>query len=143
MLSKVDYLKYDNCFNEGQSGTPQITAARYKAMGDALNATGRPMLYSMCNWGEDEPWNWAQTVANSWRMAGDLFDTFDRPDDRCPCTEEQGMDCPLPGFHCPLMNVLNKASHFPSKGVNGAWNDMDLLGACLVTFLMTKAPSVG
>ena len=52
----VDYLKYDNCFNEGQTGTPLITYNRYKKMSDALNATGRPILYSMCNWGEDYPW---------------------------------------------------------------------------------------
>lgn len=58
----VDYLKYDNCYNQGQSGTPQITYGRYKTMSDALNATGRPILYSMCNWGEDGPWNWAQSV---------------------------------------------------------------------------------
>lgn len=36
----VDYLKYDNCFNEGQEGTGLITYNRYKAMSDALNATG-------------------------------------------------------------------------------------------------------
>lgn len=53
----VDYLKYDNCYNEGQSGTPQVTQARYNTMAKALNATGRQILYSMCNWGEDSPWN--------------------------------------------------------------------------------------
>lgn len=52
----VDYLKYDNCFNEGQSGTPLITYTRYKEMSTALNKTGRPILYGMCNWGEDYPW---------------------------------------------------------------------------------------
>ena len=36
----VDYLKYDNCYNEGQEGTALITYNRYKAMSDALNATG-------------------------------------------------------------------------------------------------------
>src|ERR1700760_4729022 len=50
----VDYLKYDNCFNQGQSGTPQISFNRYKVMADALNATGRPILYSICNWGNDQ-----------------------------------------------------------------------------------------
>lgn len=54
---QVDYLKYDNCYNEGQSGTPQITYNRYNTMSKALNATGRYILYSMCNWGEDSPWN--------------------------------------------------------------------------------------
>ncbi|KAL1297439.1 hypothetical protein AAFC00_004969 [Neodothiora populina] len=121
----VDYLKYDNCYNEGQSGTPQITQARYKTMSNALNATGRPILYSMCNWGEDSPWNWAQTVANSWRMSGDITDSFNRPDPRCPCTE--AYDCNLPGFHCSVMNILNKQAAFPSKSQPGAWSDLDML----------------
>jgi hypothetical protein len=50
----VDYFKYDNCYNLGQSGTALISFNRYKAMGDALNATGRPMVYSLCSWGEDQ-----------------------------------------------------------------------------------------
>jgi hypothetical protein len=50
----VDYFKYDNCYNLGQSGTALISFNRYKAMGDALNATGRPILYSLCSWGEDQ-----------------------------------------------------------------------------------------
>jgi alpha-galactosidase len=43
----VDYLKYDNCFNQGQSGTAQISFSRYNVMSQALNKTGRPILYSM------------------------------------------------------------------------------------------------
>ena len=42
----VDYLKYDNCFNENVPAT-----TRYPAMRDALNKTGRPIFYSLCNWG--------------------------------------------------------------------------------------------
>ena len=49
----VDYLKYDNCYHMGRFGTPKLSFDRYKVMADALNATGRPMLYSLCNWGED------------------------------------------------------------------------------------------
>ncbi|GJJ08131.1 Protein argonaute mel1 [Clathrus columnatus] len=70
----VDYLKYDNCFNEGRAGTPLISFERYANMSRALNATGRPILYAMCNWGEDGPWNFAPTIANSWRISGDIFD---------------------------------------------------------------------
>ena len=123
----VDYLKYDNCYNEGQSGTPQITYNRYAVMSKALNATGRPILYSLCNWGEDYPWKWGQTIANSWRISGDIYDSFDRPDQSCPCTGDQGYNCALPGFHCSMMNILNKLSSFPDKGIPGAWNDLDML----------------
>jgi alpha-galactosidase len=123
----VDYLKYDNCYNEGQSGNALITYDRYKKMSDALNSTGRQMLYSMCNWGEDYPWKWAQTVANSWRMSGDIYDSFNRPDPRCPCTGNEDYNCALAGFHCSAMNILNKVSHFVDKGVPYAWNDLDAL----------------
>ena len=58
----VDYLKYDNCFNE------KVPASiRYPAMRDALNATGRPIFYSICNWGEEDTTHWAPEVGNSWR----------------------------------------------------------------------------
>ena len=55
----VDYLKYDNCYNEGRAGTPARSFERFNNMSLALLATGRPILYSMCNWGEDGPWNFA------------------------------------------------------------------------------------
>jgi len=46
----VDYLKYDNCYNQGQAGTPLYSFLRYDTMSQALNQTGRPILYSLCNW---------------------------------------------------------------------------------------------
>lgn len=56
--------EYDNCANEGQSGTPLVSFNRYAKMSRALNETGRPILYSMCNWGEDQPWNFATVRGN-------------------------------------------------------------------------------
>lgn len=67
-------------------------------MSRALNQTGRQIVYAMCNWGNDDPYDWAYTIANSGRMSGDIYDSFNRPDDRCPCTEAPG--CAWPGFHC-------------------------------------------
>jgi hypothetical protein len=75
-------------------------------MSQALNKTGRPIFYSMCNWGDDSPFDWAYTIANSYRMSGDIYDSFNRPDSRCPCDEAIG--CSWPGFHCSVMNILNK-----------------------------------
>ena len=63
----VDYLKYDNCFNQN---LPSLT--RYPAMRDALNATGRPIFYSLCQWGEEKTTHWAPQVANSWRTTQDI-----------------------------------------------------------------------
>lgn len=46
-------------------------------MRDALNATGRPIFYSMCEWGVDTPALWAGDVGNSWRTAGDISDNWE------------------------------------------------------------------
>ncbi|WBW71122.1 alpha-galactosidase, melibiase [Schizosaccharomyces osmophilus] len=123
---KIDYLKYDNCFNQGRSGTPLISYQRYEAMSEALNKTGRPIFYALCQWGEDQVWNWASTVANSWRITGDIYDSFDRYDIRCPC---ETYDCPsLQGYHCSIMNIVNKATPLAQKtGPNSGWSDMDML----------------
>ena len=94
-------------------------------MSKALNATGRPILYSLCNWGEDYPWNWASTIANSWRISGDIYDSWDLYDARCPCDGDSAWNCELPGFHCSVTNIMNKASFIPSKAQPGAWNDLD------------------
>lgn len=121
----VDYLKYDNCFNQGQSGTPKLSFDRYKVMSDALNSTGREIVYAMCNWGNDDPYDWAYRIANSGRMSGDIYDSFNRPDDRCPCKEAIG--CAWPGFHCSVMNILNKMPTITSRTMSGYFNDMDML----------------
>ncbi|KAI0762790.1 alpha-galactosidase [Fomes fomentarius] len=121
----IDYLKYDNCYNEGRAGTPQISYERYNNMSRALNATGRPILYSMCNWGEDGPWNFAVNIANSWRISGDIYDNFDRYDDRCPCTDM--LDCKLPGFHCAVTRILDYSAPLGQKAGRGHWNDLDML----------------
>ena len=67
----VDYLKYDNCGNENIP--PE---KRYPIMRDALNKTGRPIFYSLCEWGVDDPATWAPKVGNSWRTTGDIKDNW-------------------------------------------------------------------
>ncbi|CAI4590652.1 BAM_G0031030.mRNA.1.CDS.1 [Saccharomyces cerevisiae] len=84
--NRVDYLKYDNCYNKGQFGTPEISTTVTQAMSDALNKTGRPIFYSLCNWGQDLTFLLGLSVSgDSWRMRGDVTAEFTRPDSRCPC----------------------------------------------------------
>ncbi len=92
-------------------------------MSQALNKTGRPILYSLCHWDDDEPYDCVR--ANSYRMSGDVYDSFTRPDSRCPCTDTIG--CPWPGFHCSVLNILNKLAAIQSRSQPGALNDMDML----------------
>ncbi|XP_051142878.1 alpha-galactosidase 3-like [Andrographis paniculata] len=68
---EVDYLKYDNCFNLGID--PE---KRYPPMRDALNASGRTMFYSLCEWGVHDPAVWAGKVGNSWRTTNDINDSW-------------------------------------------------------------------
>ena len=68
----VDYLKYDNC--DTDKTTPET---RYPVMRDALNKTGRPIFFSMCEWGVNNPATWAPDVGNSWRTTGDITDSWD------------------------------------------------------------------
>ena len=67
----VDYLKYDNCNNQGVDAK-----LRYTTMRDALKATGRPIVYSICEWGENKPWQWAADVGHLWRTTGDISDNW-------------------------------------------------------------------
>ena len=69
----VDYLKYDWC----NTGTENAQAA-YSTMRDALEAAGRPIVFSICNWGVKTPWRWGPTTGNLWRTTGDINDTYDR-----------------------------------------------------------------
>jgi alpha-galactosidase len=67
----VDFLKYDNCFNEGIP-----SKERYENMRDALANASRPIFFSICNWGLEEVTEWGAATGNSWRTAGDITPTW-------------------------------------------------------------------
>ena len=74
----VDYWKHDNCYTPCNQGSVQTcgspigsTQQWYPKMRDALAASGRPIFYSLCNWGRDNVWTWGSSVGNSWRMSVD------------------------------------------------------------------------
>jgi alpha-galactosidase len=69
----IDYLKYDNCNNQGVDAQ-----TRYQRMHDAIAATGRPMVYSITEWGSSTPkvWTWGAPIGHLWRTTGDINDSF-------------------------------------------------------------------
>ncbi|MFI5896491.1 NEW3 domain-containing protein [Actinoplanes sp. NPDC051513] len=71
----VDYLKYDNCYNESD-GSQAEYIRRYTAMRDALAKTGRPIVFSICEWGTTQPWTWGADVGHLWRTTGDISDNW-------------------------------------------------------------------
>ena len=95
----VDYLKYDNCFAQGIPGID-----RYTRMRNALNDTGRPIFYSICQWGRENSWQWAPAVGNAWRTTGDI----------------------TPTWHSIRANFW-KSQKLPRLGGPGAWLDPDML----------------
>ncbi|KAF8650176.1 hypothetical protein HU200_064031 [Digitaria exilis] len=66
----IDYLKYDNCNDQGLRPQP-----RFSSMSTALLNSGRNIFFSICEWGIDNPATWAG-VGNSWRTAGDIKDEW-------------------------------------------------------------------
>src|SRR5271170_1263174 len=82
----IDYLKYDLCgLREEMKTAPTPEAAHkimidaYTKMRDALRSTGRPIVYSLCQYGEDAVWGWGADVGgNLWRTTGDISDKYAR-----------------------------------------------------------------
>ncbi|WP_328429474.1 NPCBM/NEW2 domain-containing protein [Streptomyces sp. NBC_00443] len=95
----VDYLKYDNCNNQGVDAK-----LRYTTMRDALRATGRPIVHSICEWGENKPWEWAADVGQLWRTTGDISDNWGS-----------------------MLSILKQNLPLAPHSGPGRWNDPDML----------------
>jgi alpha-galactosidase len=82
----IDYLKYDLCSlgpsmqaAGGLEKAQAIELAAYRKMDAALKATGRPIVYSLCQYGFYQPWRWGASVGGDlWRTTGDINDKFVR-----------------------------------------------------------------
>jgi alpha-galactosidase len=72
----IDYLKYDWC-SAGRIYRDTSLRAAYQKMGDALLHCGRPIVYSLCEYGGEDVWTWGPKVAgNLWRTTGDIQDNW-------------------------------------------------------------------
>jgi alpha-galactosidase len=73
----IDYLKYDWC-GAGAIYQDSDMQAAYQKMGEALLSTGRPIVYSLCQYGRNDVWTWGAKVSgNLWRTTGDISDHWD------------------------------------------------------------------
>ncbi|MFF9125600.1 NPCBM/NEW2 domain-containing protein [Streptomyces sp. NPDC014889] len=95
----VDYLKYDNCNNQGVDAR-----LRYTTMRDALKATGRPIVYSICEWGQNKPWEWASGIGHLWRTTDDISDNWGS-----------------------MLSILKQNLPLAPYAGPGHWNDPDML----------------
>ena len=102
----VDYLKYDWC----DHGTADAKET-YKTMSDALYAAKRPIVYSLCEWGGNKPWEWGADIAHLWRTTGDITDCYN-------CQGEYDMG---------LRFILKLQQGLEKYAGPGHWNDPDML----------------
>jgi alpha-galactosidase len=104
----VDYLKEDWC-----STLPgQNSESSYTVMRDALAASGRPIVFSICEWGSTKPWLWAGPIGNLWRSTGDIQDCWD-------CKKDWGGN--------GVAQIIDQMSGLETYAGPGHWNDPDML----------------
>jgi len=104
----VDYLKYDWC-----NHSTQEVKASYAIMRNALKASGRPIVFSLCEWGVEDPWKWAADIGNLWRTTGDITDCWN-------CTG-------FSGDALGVMQILDREAGIADYAGPGHWNDPDML----------------
>ncbi|MGI4020340.1 MAG: glycoside hydrolase family 27 protein [Janthinobacterium lividum] len=103
-----DYVKVDVNF------APERTENAYKkeftAVAEAIKDAGRPMVFSVCNQGGRNYWNWAPLLGNSWRVGADI--------DHAPKTKSQ--------WEGVIYELELSAAH-PEIAGPGHWNDADMM----------------
>ncbi|HEX6808438.1 MAG TPA: glycoside hydrolase family 27 protein [Gemmatimonadaceae bacterium] len=95
----VDYVKEDWCHAQHLDAPTQYAKFR-----DALMRTGRPIVLSICEWGSNQPWEWAPRVGNLWRTTDDIEDTWSS-----------------------MLDNLDQSGQHATAAGPGAWNDPDML----------------
>jgi alpha-galactosidase len=109
----VDYLKEDWCHTEGLDARKA-----YTKMHDAIVDTGHPMVFSVCEWGDNRPWEWAPKIAHLWRTTGDIMAAWD--------AGRETMNKPG-GYPRGWTLILDAQPRLKSHAGPGHWNDPDML----------------
>ena len=95
----VDYVKVDWCYSEGLDAPIQ-----YGKFRDALAAAGRPIVFSICEWGRNQPWKWGPGTGHLWRTTQDIEDRW-----------------------ASVLSILDPTSQHDEASAPGGWNDPDML----------------
>jgi alpha-galactosidase len=106
----VDYLKFDWC------NTDSLNAHEaYTTMSKAIKIAGRPMVFSLCEWGNHKPWLWAKNIGHLWRTTGDIGAGFGR-------LVNKGTWNAL-----GVTGILDQQEGLRKYAGPGHWNDLDML----------------
>ena len=111
----VDYLKYDWCHTGNQSAPDS-----YRLMRNALQAAGRPIVFSICEWGVSEPWTWAGDVGNLWRTTFDIRPCWD-------CGRKTLSNGVQVENFIGFTKILDQQVGLEAYAGPGHWNDPDML----------------
>lgn len=107
----TDYLKFDWCSSNGINAKEA-----YATMSKALKKAGRPIVFSLCEWGQNKPWTWAAPVGHLWRTTGDITAQF------------EGIKTHGTWSSWGVMKILDaQDSSFRRYAGPGRWNDPDML----------------
>jgi alpha-galactosidase len=106
----IDYLKYDWC-NTGNLNGEEA----YKTISAAIEATKRPIVLSICEWGTNKPWLWDKKIGHLWRTSGDI----------CPIWNgEFGHGA---WFSNGILTILDMQKELRQYAGPGHWNDPDMM----------------
>ena len=110
----IDYLKYDWC-NTGEGKAQRNPIEAYTTMRRALEATGRPIVYSICEWGDNDPWLWGKGIGHLWRTSPDIINCWD-------CKVGHGTWTSL-----GILPILDIQKPLRTYAGPGHWNDPDMM----------------
>jgi len=111
----IDYLKYDWCYTGNQSAPDS-----YKLMGDALKTAGHPIVFSICEWGSQQPWEWGEGIGQLWRTTYDIRPCWD-------CGRKTTSKGKVIENFIGFTKILDLQVGLESYAGPGHWNDPDML----------------
>lgn len=114
----IDYLKYDYC---GAPTDRETAVKRYTKMADALQNSGREIVFSVCEWGQREPWLWAKEAGGQlWRTTYDIRDKWS-------ANAPEGANLHEESIGYGILDILEINAELDEYAGPGGWNDPDML----------------
>ena len=110
----VDYVKYDWC-NTGEGVAQRNPREAYATISRAIAESGRPMILSICEWGDHDPWLWGKEIGHLWRTTGDITNCWD-------CQLGHGN-----WWSNGILPILDKQVPLRQYSGPGGWNDPDMM----------------
>jgi len=107
---QIDFLKYDWCSSEGINAREA-----YTTMSKAIRTAGRPVVFSLCEWGNNKPWEWGAPLGQLWRISGDIYPCFD-------CEFSHGS-----WSSWGVLRILDMRKNIRQYAGPDQWNDLDMM----------------